>query len=323
MPTGAASSAPAAFPPTSVIGYDAYGSTDVPPYSVGITISGTGAGVRQAQLNFVWNFEEDAPAGGIQYRVNDDTSNTGAWGAWRTVWDQGNLTSLSQLTNDAGFVDASGLANYVAKSGDTMTGALTTPSVIIPGGFVSSSINHNVITLNGTNSGGALSIQAPAGPTSNAIFTVFSATSNYIFNGHPNTERFRINSTAAVAARATGDFEATGNVIAYASDGRLKKNIKPIEGASEKVASLVGYSYDWDMELCRKLNFYPTQQHEHGVIAQEVEQVLPDAVAPAPFNSDYKTVRYERLVALLIAAVREQKEEIDRLKAQVAALASR
>lgn len=322
--SGGADMEPAEFPAGSITGFDAPNTSGMGANQVGLTVTGFGSsGSRAVQLAANWDFEELAPSGGLRYRVNDTTGTITSWGAWRTVWDQGNLTSLSQLTNDAGFIGAAGLANYVLKAGDTMSGALTTPLIQLTGGFAVSSIDHDTITLYGASTGGSLSIQAPTTPTTNAIFNVTSTGSNYVFNGHINGEKFRINSAGAVAAQVTGDFQATGNVIAYASDARLKKNIQPIENASEKVAALVGYSYDWDMELCSKLNFYPSQQHEHGVIAQEVEKILPDAVAAAPFNSDYKTVRYERLVALLIAAVREQKEEIEQLKRQVAVLVSR
>lgn len=118
----------------------------------------------------------------------------------------------------------------------------------------------------------------------------------------------------------SGNIVATGNITAYASDARLKKNIRPIEGALAKVASLGGYSYDWDMSKCVDVGFTPANEHEHGLLAQEVELVMPDAVAPAGFDSEYKTVRYERLVALLMAAVNEQQREIHALTKEVKTL---
>ena len=62
------------------------------------------------------------------------------------------------------------------------------------------------------------------------------------------------------------------------------------------------------------MGFIPDNKHEHGLIAQDVEKIVPDAVAPAPFNIDYKTIRYERLIPLLFSAIQDQQEQIDELK---------
>lgn len=106
--TGAKSPLPPAYPLASVSGFDGYFTSDMGQHQVGITVMGTpSSGARGAQLAFNWNFEETMPVGGVKYRVNDDTGTVGEWGPWCTIWDQGNLTKLSQLTNDAGFVTAS------------------------------------------------------------------------------------------------------------------------------------------------------------------------------------------------------------------------
>ena len=117
-----------------------------------------------------------------------------------------------------------------------------------------------------------------------------------------------------------GNVTATGNITAYSSDARLKMNIAPIENAIEKVLSIGGYSYDWNAEACEVAGFVPANQHEHGLIAQEVQKVMPDAVAPAPFNADYLTVRYERIVALLSAAIAEQQAQIISLETRLKTL---
>lgn len=119
-----------------------------------------------------------------------------------------------------------------------------------------------------------------------------------------------------------GAFAASNNITAYSSDRRLKRNITPIASALDKIMSIGGYTFDWDMEETAKWGFVPDHEHEHGVIAQEIQTVVPDAVAPAPFDvsmtdqnasksgQDYLTVRYEKLVPLLIAAIKEQQEYI-------------
>lgn len=95
---------PAQYPKASVSGFDSYYTSDMGSTLVGLTVSGVTASSRQAQLAFNWNFEENTPSGALKYRVNDDTGTISAWGPWRTVWDQGNLTNLSQLNNDVGYV---------------------------------------------------------------------------------------------------------------------------------------------------------------------------------------------------------------------------
>ena len=121
----------------------------------------------------------------------------------------------------------------------------------------------------------------------------------------------------------TGFITATGNITAYSSDARLKKNVQKITNAVEKVVSLGGYSYDWDLQKCDMVGFFPENNHEHGLIAQEVELVMPDAVAPAPFDNEYKTVRYDRIVSLLTAAIAEQQAQIEILMKEVATLKAR
>lgn len=112
------------------------------------------------------------------------------------------------------------------------------------------------------------------------------------------------------------DLEATGDVTAYASDARLKENIEAIEDALDKVGLLRGVTYDWIPE-CGALGFRPSNPHEHGVIAQEVAKVVPDAVSAAPFDNNYLTVKYDRLVPLLIEAVKEEKTKREGLERRV------
>jgi hypothetical protein len=120
-----------------------------------------------------------------------------------------------------------------------------------------------------------------------------------------------------------GTMYATGDVVAYSSDRRLKENIKPIEGALEKVLSLNGVTFDWN-ETSIKAGFIPSRRYnDAGVIAQEIQAVLPQAVEFAPFDyqegksksgENYLTVKYEKIVPLLIAAINELTIEVERLK---------
>lgn len=113
-----------------------------------------------------------------------------------------------------------------------------------------------------------------------------------------------------------GDLHVESDVIAYSttiSDSRLKDDVITIGGALDKVKKLRGVEYTWN-KGGRK------DQRDIGVIAQEVEEVIPEIVRekkmPLMDDSDtkYKTVDYEKLTAVLIEAVKDQQKQIDELK---------
>ena len=124
---------------------------------------------------------------------------------------------------------------------------------------------------------------------------------------------------------ASGTIIATGNITAYYSDSRLKENIVPIENALEKVMAISGVKFNSN-DLAAKYG-YADKHTQVGVIAQEIQAVLPEVVVGAPFDTaygvhgpysisgeNYKTVQYDRLVPLLIQAIKELKAEVDALK---------
>ena len=110
----------------------------------------------------------------------------------------------------------------------------------------------------------------------------------------------------------TGEIVAAADIIAYASsDKRLKENIKPIENPLGKIAQISGNTFDW---------IENSEVHSHkgsdiGVIAQEIEAVLPELVTTR--ENGYKAVQYDKVVALLIEAVKEQQTQIDELKSKL------
>ena len=113
---------------------------------------------------------------------------------------------------------------------------------------------------------------------------------------------------------STNNFSVTGDITAFASDDRLKTNVNSIENALDKVVSLNGFTYNFN-SIGETLGFDSSITHV-GVSAQQVQKVLPEAVAPAPANEDYLTVKYEKLVPLLIEAIKQLKSEIEELKSK-------
>ena len=115
------------------------------------------------------------------------------------------------------------------------------------------------------------------------------------------SDNFTFNKTGNNEIRVDGD------VIAFhSSDKRLKDNIKPISNPLDKILKIGGYTFDWS----EKQNMYEGQ--DIGVIAQEIEKVLPEVVETR--ETGYKAVKYEKIVPLLIESIKEQQKQIEELK---------
>lgn len=107
----------------------------------------------------------------------------------------------------------------------------------------------------------------------------------------------RINASGKIISQ--DEIISSGNVTAF-SDIRLKSNIQKIDNALDKIIKINGYTYDMN------------NKRSSGVIAQEVEKVLPEVVQDR--ENGYKTVAYGNMVGLLIEAIKELKQEIEVLK---------
>jgi hypothetical protein len=116
------------------------------------------------------------------------------------------------------------------------------------------------------------------------------------------------------ASGTAGEIRATNNITAYYSDDRLKTRLGNIEDALAKVRTLSGFYYEAN-ETAQNLGYEAVR--EVGVSAQQVQAVQPEIVVPAPIDDRYLTVRYERLVPLLIEAIKELDGELQSIKAQL------
>jgi hypothetical protein len=122
--------------------------------------------------------------------------------------------------------------------------------------------------------------------------------------------------------RVTGNITATGSITAFFSDERLKTNIQPIDNALDKVDQLAGVTYTQNA-LAEKFG-YNDYNLQVGLLAQQVQEVLPEAIKPAPFDTapdgtsisgeNYLTVQYEKLIPLLVEAIKELRAEVNALK---------
>lgn len=131
------------------------------------------------------------------------------------------------------------------------------------------------------------------------------------------------------ALYVANEIAATGNITAYYSDQRLKENLKVIPNALDTVKSWTGYTYNANV-VAQSFGYDP-EKKEIGLLAQDVQRTTPEAVEQAPFDrhaikgksltgKNYLTLKYDRLVPVLVEAIKEQDVQIQELKAQVQAL---
>ena len=191
--------------------------------------------------------------------------------------------------------------NVVSGNGSGAT-ALTTND---GGGNANLTFNH--IGTSPDINGNAFRIETNVDSTSNGYMN---------FEGKSNVTQ-NVNVTLNDMARMyadSGDFHANGNVIAYSttiSDERLKENVEQVTGALDMLDQVRGVTFD------RK----DTGKKSAGVIAQELEKVMPYAIyetaLPLKTGSEddvYKLVEYDALHAVLIEAIKELRAEVETLK---------
>ena len=276
----------------------------------------------------------DTTATGISLDLSELSSATGAMGSSDNfvLSTSGgnnrkctpNLIGLSLFNNDAGFttnsgtVTGSGSANQIAYwSGSSAIGGEsgltynTTQNKLIFSGDYAMRDNSGVFELNTDTSDVTTTIKGFGGSGSLTVGenTVYTAASGfYVPSGY--------GISAGTTATASGTIRATGNIVAYYSDEKLKDFEGTIPNALDKVCKLNGYYYTQN-EKAAELG-YENYERQVGVSAQEVEKVMPEVVETAPISynndEDYLTVDYGRLVPLLIESIKELKNEIEILK---------
>jgi hypothetical protein len=214
---------------------------------------------------------------------------SGSIGISGTLSASGNVTFTSDLAVNGGDITTAA----------TTFNLLTTTATTVNAFSAATNINLGAGT-------GTLTINNPNVSASNANFT------------------FKSLGVGTAASGTTGEIRATGNISSNYSDERLKENIELISNALEKVESLRGVTYTPN-SIAESFGYKKKQ--EVGVIAQDVERVLPEAVYAAPFDimlfesteisrsgENYKTVQYEKLVPLLIEAIKDLNKQIKELK---------
>lgn len=233
--------------------------------------------------------------------------------------DNRNIVSAGIVTASSFVGDGSGLTGAGSTvADDTSTNAAfypvftqTTSGTITASKVSTSKLSFNpstgtltATTLSGTVSGGNVSGNISGNAANITAYTVNQSV------GTSNNVQFNSIGAGTAASGTAGEIRATNNVTAYYSDDRLKTRLGKIENAIDKVCSLNGFYYEAN-QTAQDLGY--KVKREVGVSAQEVQSVLPEIIAPAPIDEKYMTVYYERLVPLLIEAIKEQQATINNL----------
>ena len=197
------------------------------------------------------------------------------------------------------------------------TGSGTRKLSVSPSGDLTIAGNMNVgnnlvvdnnLTVTGTITGNAATV-------TNGVYTIGNqsiAGIKTFTNNTPSTSRTTGSVVITGGLGVSGAINAGGEITAFAtSDRELKTNVENITDALSKIEKLNGVTFNWN-DLAKEVESKDTSVKEVGVIAQEVNQVLPEVVTTR--ENGYMAVRYEKLVPLLIEAIKELHEEIKTLK---------
>jgi hypothetical protein len=200
--------------------------------------------------------------------------------------------------------DANGASTIVARdaSGNFAAGTIT---ATLSGSATSAGSVTNALTA-GTG------ITYSSGTTYNGSAAITISIPQAI--GTASNVQFGSLGVGTAASGTTGEIRATDNVTAFYSDERLKTKTGDIENALDKVCQIETMLYHAN-ETAVALG-YDASIQEVGVTAQSVQKVQPEIVVPAPIDAKYLTVRYEKLVPLLIEAIKELKAQVAELKAK-------
>ena len=233
-------------------------------------------------------------------------------GSHTTVTRSGDTLTIdgANTTYSAATTSAAGLMSAADKS--KLNGIATNATNTAAPYYTSAIASGDVTTALGFT---PYSNQNPSGYTTNTgTVTSVSGSNGISVSSGTTTPTISLAGTYSGTWAVSGAITATGNITAFASDSRLKDRKSNIANALEKVESLSGFNYTFNELGLKVVGEDYRDEEQVGVSAQEVEAVLPEIVKPAPGNNDYKTVQYDRLVPLLIEAIKELNAEIKELK---------
>jgi hypothetical protein len=282
----------------------------------GGTAKGSPLTSAEIDQNFI-NLNTDKLETSFTGSTNIVTLGTIATGTW-------NATTIATTRGGTGLTSfTSGGAVYA-----TSTSALTTGTLPVASGGTGQTSYTNGQLLIGNTTGNTLTKATLTGTTNQVAVTNGSGSitlSTPQDLASSSNVQFGSLGVGTASSGTSGEIRATADITSYYSDERLKENVELIPNALDKVMSLRGVTYNAN-QLAESFGF-KNKEKQVGVLAGDVERVLPEAVKPAPFDimlfentevsrsgENYKTVQYEKMVPLLIEAIKELNKEIQELK---------
>ena len=298
------------------------GTTVKPPKNTGGTTYTAGNGLDLSGTEFTTDIKSN---GGLVIESTELAVDLGASSITGTLAVGDGGTGATTLT-DGGILLGSGTGAITAMSvladGEMIVGDGTTDPVAESGATLRTSIGvgttddveFNTLTV-GDGSNSAPSI-TNSGDTNTGIYfpgaDKVGITAGGTLEVDVSIKGMQLASSLGVGTSAsgtTGEIRATNDITAfYSSDKRLKDNITPITDPLSKISQLGGYTFDW----IPKEGIHSHEGRDVGVIAQEVEEVLPEVTTTR--DNGYKAVKYEKIVPLLIECIKAQQSQIDELK---------
>jgi hypothetical protein len=229
----------------------------------------------------------------------------------------------SQSNHPVGLIQGSSEYAKLESGTFTVNSALTASGAVSAGSLT---INSKSLTLSGNTTigsstdtvafvtSGNTSVTLPTSGTllTTSVTTLSSLTSVGILTNLQTTSL----GVGTAASGTSGEIRATNNITAYySSDSRLKENVNLIEDALGKLSKINGVSFDWTDDYINhhggEDGFF-IRKHDVGVIAQEIKEVLPEVVAQR--EDGYLAVKYDRIIPLLIQAIKELQEKVETLE---------
>jgi hypothetical protein len=291
--------------------------------------AGTGATVKGTPLT---NAEIDA-----NFLSLNDNKLESSWTGNTTIVTLGTVTTGTwSATTIATSKGGTGLTSFTSGGAvyATSTSALTTGTLPIASGGTGTTTAPTNGQLHIGNSGGGFTVANLTGTSNQVSVTnasgsiTLSTPQDIATTSNPQFGSLGVgmaSSGSSGSISAAGYIRASSDIISWYSDERLKTNVELIPNALEKVMTLRGVTYTAN-DLAESFGFI-SKERQVGVLASDVKAVLPEAVKPAPFDTvivegieisnsgqNYMTVQYEKLVPLLIEAIKELNEQIKELK---------
>jgi len=278
--------------------------------SIGLTneITGRQANVGAAVISITNGYQANTGAALIS-ATNGYQANTGAV----------NIGLSNEITNRQANVGAAAITvtnGYQANTGAALITALNASNIssgTLPSARISGS--YTGITGVGTLTAGTWNATSISTTYTDAKVTSVAARTGAVTLAQADISGLTTGASPTFAGLTiNGSITATGDITAGYSDDKLKTRLGNIENALDKVSAISGFFYEPN-KTAQDLGF--EVKREVGVSAQEVQAIMPEVVVPAPIDNQYLTVHYEKLIPLLIEAIKELKAEVEEIKGQI------